>query len=200
MPEAGTKNIMKSAIHRFYGIRIQEVSMDKIGLTEKCIAEQTVYSGKFISVHQDTVELPNGKTSIREIVRHPGAVAIVPEHEGKILMVRQYRYALAKETLEIPAGKMDPGEDPETCALRELREETGYEGELNYLGSFYTSPGFTDEIIHIYRAQHLSWSPLDCDEDEFLNVVAVPREQALQMAGSSGFFDAKTAIGLLLAL
>ncbi|UWG99002.1 NUDIX hydrolase [Dehalobacter sp. DCM] len=167
-------------------------------LTEEQISQETIFEGKIIRVYKDSVRLPNGKSSVREIVRHPGAVAIVPQLDDKILMVKQYRYALAKETLEIPAGKIDPGETPETCALRELREETGYIGDITYIGGFHTSPGFTDEIIHIYQAVNLVWSPLEADEDEFLNVVPVLVQEAMDLVIHNGLHDAKTALGILL--
>lgn len=167
--------------------------------TEEQISQEEIFAGRIIQVYKDTVRLPDGKTATREIVRHPGAVAVVPLIEDKILMVSQYRYALAKETLEIPAGKIDPGENPETCALRELREETGYEGDITYLGGFHTSPGFTDEIIHLFLAVNLKWSPLESDEDEFLKVVPVPKREALDLVYSNNFHDAKTALGILLA-
>jgi len=113
-------------------------------------------------------------------------------------MVRQYRYALAKETLEIPAGKIDPGEDPCVCAVRELREETGYKGNMSLLGTFKTSPGFADEVIHIYLANDLSWSPLKPDEDEFLGITLVPWDQAVEMAFNGQIQDAKSALGILI--
>lgn len=166
---------------------------------EKCLAKETIFEGKVIRVYKDTVMLPDGKKTVREVVRHPGAVGIVALLEGEVLLVKQYRYALAKETLEIPAGKIDPGEDPETCAIRELREETGYQGKMSFLGVFHTSPGFADEIIYLYLATDLSWAPLKADEDEFLGVTKLPWEEARKLAGSGAMQDAKSALGILLA-
>lgn len=166
---------------------------------EKTISQETIFEGKIISVHKDTVLLPNGKTATREVVRHPGAVAIVAMLEGKILLVSQYRYVIGKETLEIPAGKIDSGEEPLVCAQRELREETGYKGELEYLGVFNTSPGFADEAIYLYFAKNLIWSPLDADEDEFLGVSEIPWNEAVDMVKNKQIQDAKTALGILLA-
>jgi len=165
---------------------------------EKCIQSELIYDGKIIKVQKDTVELPDGKTAQREVVRHPGAVGVVAVRDDKVLMVRQYRYALGKETLEIPAGKIDPGEEPQKCAARELREETGYDGDFSFLGVFHTSPGFADEIIYLYLANNLRWSPLEADEDEFLGVLSIPREEAIEMAYQGQIQDAKTLIGILL--
>ena len=167
-------------------------------LTEECITKEIIFEGKIISVRKDIVLLPDGKEGIREVVHHPGAVAVVAVKEGNLILVRQYRYALSKETIEIPAGKLDPGEEPQVCAIRELREETGYSGELEFLGSYNTSPGFADEIIYLYYATDLVWSPLKPDEDEFLGVVSVPWEDAVEMAYKGIFQDAKTALGILL--
>lgn len=166
---------------------------------EKCLSNETIYEGKVICVQKDTVLLPDGKTAIREVVRHPGAVGIVAFLDDKVLFVRQYRYPIAQETLEIPAGKIDPGEDPETCAVRELREETGYSGKISFLGVFHTSPGFADETIYLYQATDLFWSPLTADEDEFLGVTALPWEETVKLARNGQIQDAKTALGILLA-
>jgi len=173
--------------------------MPKNELEEKCLKQEIIYQGKIITVNKDTVLLPDGQTSFREIVHHPGAVAIVARRAGEILLVRQYRYALGEETLEIPAGKIDPGEDPESCARRELREETGYDGTLKCLGAFYSSPGFTDEIMFIYLAEDLIWAPLKSDDDEFLHVVSLPRQEALVLIAEGKMPDAKTVLGILLS-
>jgi ADP-ribose pyrophosphatase len=173
--------------------------MSENNFQEKRLASDLIFDGKIIKVLKDTVSLPNGKKTTREIVRHPGAVGIVALKEGKVLMVRQYRYALAEETLEIPAGKIDPGESPEVCAVRELREETGYAGQLSFLGVFNTSPGFADEVIYLYVAEDLKWSPLQADDDEFIGLTEVPWDDALTMAGAGQLKDAKTVLGILLA-
>lgn len=168
-------------------------------LDERCLQREVLFEGKVISVCKDTVILPNGKQATREVVHHPGAVAVVAVKDGEVIIIRQYRYALGKETLEIPAGKLDPGEKPESCAIRELREESGYQGTLRYLGSFNTSPGFADEVIHLYFADNLTWAPLKPDEDEFLGVKSIPWAEAVGMAYRGEFQDAKTTLGILLA-
>jgi ADP-ribose pyrophosphatase len=150
-------------------------------------------------VKEDQVELPDGKITTREIVNHPGAVGMIAIQDGQIFLVKQYRYALQRETLEIPAGKIDNNENPEDCAVRELREEIGYAGEMKYWGTFHTSPGFADEIIHLFEASELKWSPLSSDDDEFLGVIKIPLEQALQMVIKNEIKDAKTVIAILLA-
>lgn len=166
---------------------------------EDCLTSEMIFTGKIIEVRKDIVILPDGKTATREIVRHPGAVGIVAVQDENILLVRQYRYALGQETLEIPAGKLDPGEEPQTCAVRELREETGYEGQMSFLGAFHTSPGFADEIIHLFLARNLNWSPLRADEDEFIGLTVIPWQQAVEMAYQGKIRDAKTVMGILLA-
>ena len=126
-------------------------------LEEKTIRRRTIFDGKLIRVQLDEVELPDGRTSTREIVHHPGAVGVLAfTDEGKLVFVRQYRNPLGKTILEIPAGKLEPGEDPKACAFRELEEETGYRAEeMRPIVSLYTSPGFADEILHLYEARGL---------------------------------------------
>lgn len=167
-------------------------------LLENCLCQEQIFEGKIINVYRDTVALPNGEKAIREVVKHPGAVAVVAIKDEELLLVRQYRYPLKKDLLEIPAGKLDAGEAPEDCALRELREETGYRGDLTPLGIYNSSPGFSDEAIHLFWARNLVWDPLNLDEDEFLEVEVIPWKQALQMAEKGQFQDAKTALGILL--
>ncbi|MFA6808168.1 MAG: NUDIX hydrolase [Eubacteriales bacterium] len=172
--------------------------MNKNNFFEECLKKETIFEGRIIKVNRDTVKLPNGNVSTREVVHHPGAVGIVPFKENNILMVRQYRYALLKETLEIPAGKLDRGEEPEACALRELREETGYSGDMHYLGSFNTSVGFSDEIIHLYSANNLKWDPLEADDDEFLGLTEISDVKAYEMVERGEMRDAKSALGIML--
>lgn len=166
-------------------------------LREKLISKEVAFSGRLLRVDCDTVKLPNGEKSTREVVRHPGAVAILAFHEEELLLVKQYRYPLEKVTLEIPAGKLDPGEEPLNCAQRELREETGFGGRLEYLGEFYTTPGFTDEIIYLYKAVDLHWDPLKADDEEFLHVVRIPWVKAVEMVFKNEIKDAKTMLGIL---
>ncbi|HSU79181.1 MAG TPA: NUDIX hydrolase [Candidatus Angelobacter sp.] len=163
-------------------------------LTEKTIESRVLFEGRIIDVYLDTVELPNGKQSTREIVKHPGAVAIIPMTEnGELLLVRQFRKALEKEIYEIPAGKLEKGEDPKTCALRELEEETGYKTDsIEKVASFYTSPGFADELIHIYYTQSLKKGTEKLDEDEFLELVSVSLNEAKDMVTDGRIHDAKT--------
>ncbi len=169
---------------------------------EKTIQTKKIYDGKIINLRVDEVELPNGKTSMREIVEHPGAVAIVAiTLEKKVLFVKQFRKAIEEELLEIPAGKLDQGEDPYDAAIRELEEESGYRAEaLKKLGSIYTSPGFADEIIHIYLADRLIPTMQNPDEDEFLSVFQFTWEEIQQMIVTGEIKDAKTITGLLMVM
>jgi ADP-ribose pyrophosphatase len=168
-------------------------------LREVLIKQEVMFQGRMIRLDRDTVRLPNGAETTREVVRHPGAVAVVALKDDNILLVRQYRYPIDQITLEIPAGKLDKGETPLVCAERELREETGYSGKLTFVGKFYSTPGFSDEIMHLFVATELVWNPLTAAEDEFLSVVAIPRHEALTMAQRSEFIDAKTILGILMA-
>ncbi|MFD1395112.1 NUDIX domain-containing protein [Kroppenstedtia eburnea] len=167
-------------------------------LEEKTIHRRTIFEGRVIRVELDEVGLPNGKTSTRELVRHSGAVSVLAvTGEGKIVLVRQYRKPLEKEILELPAGKLEPGEDPADCALRELEEETGYRAaELTHLVSFYTSPGFADELLHLYEAQGVSEGTFRPDEDEFVERVELTLEEAFDRMKSGEICDAKTVTAL----
>jgi ADP-ribose pyrophosphatase len=169
-------------------------------LEEKTIKTQHIFTGKVISLQVDDVELPNGKTSKREIIKHPGAVAVVAvTDENKIVLVEQYRKALERNLVEIPAGKLEKGEEPAVCASRELEEETGYECEtIELLTSFYTSPGFADEIVHVYEARGLSKkeNAAGLDEDEFVNLLELTLEEALQYMSEHKIYDAKTVYAL----
>ncbi|HET7578429.1 MAG TPA: NUDIX hydrolase [Bacillales bacterium] len=162
--------------------------------TEKTISSETIYTGKIIDVKLDQVELPNGKTSGRELVYHPGAVAVIAlTEDGKIIMVRQFRKPLERSIVEIPAGKLEKGEDPEACAHRELEEETGYRGaDLEHVASFYTSPGFSDELIHLYFTDKLEKGQQQPDEDEFVELMEVTLEEALELVKNKQIYDAKT--------
>jgi ADP-ribose pyrophosphatase len=165
-------------------------------LEEKTIKSEEIFSGKIVSLHLQEVELPNGKTSKREIIKHPGAVAIIAvTNENKIIMVEQYRKALERTIVEIPAGKLEKGEEPASCARRELEEETGYECEsLELVTSFYTSPGFADEIVHVFLAKGLTVKENSAalDEDEFVNLEELTLEEALQYIKDQKIYDAKT--------
>jgi ADP-ribose pyrophosphatase len=167
--------------------------------SEKTISTNSIFEGKVISLQVDDVELPNGKMGQREIVKHPGAVAIIAfTAEGKLVLVRQFRKPLEKEIFEIPAGKLEKGEDPLQCAFRELEEETGYTSkQCELLVTFYTSPGFADELIYVYEAGELSLGEAHTDEDEFVEVVAVTLEEALEMVKKEQIHDAKTMYAIM---
>jgi ADP-ribose pyrophosphatase len=164
---------------------------------EKTLSSKKLFEGRVIDLVFEEVLLPNGKTSTREIIKHPGAVAVIPiTEDGRIIMVEQYRKALERTLVEIPAGKLEEGEEPEATARRELEEETGYGCEsLTHLISFYTSPGFADELVHLYVAEGLKKknNKLQLDEDEFVEVLSVSLEEATQLIQEQKIYDAKTA-------
>ncbi|MCR6545813.1 NUDIX hydrolase [Dehalobacterium formicoaceticum] len=169
--------------------------MDKY---EQTLESTYIYQGKILSLRKDQVQLPNGKTSVREIVEHAGAVSIVPvTEEGNIILVKQYRKPVEQETIEIPAGKLDQGERPEDCAQRELREEIGFSGDLDLKFSYYTTPGFSDELLYLYVARNLKHAPLACDDDELIEKLEVSLEEAMHMITQGEIVDAKTIIGIL---
>lgn len=162
-------------------------------LKETTVKTEPIFSGKLITLQVEHVQLPNGKLATREVVKHPGAVAVLALHEGKMLVVEQYRKAMDRLLVEIPAGKLDPGETPETAAIRELEEETGYTAQtLQHIASFYTSPGFADEIIHLYAADQLMQGEARLDEDEFLQCTSLTLDEAKAYIESGRIRDAKT--------
>lgn len=163
-------------------------------LEEETIGSKTIFQGKVVHLVVDDVRLPNGKTAKREIVKHPGAVAIIAVTENnKLLLVRQYRKPLDKVIFEIPAGKLEKDEDPDDCALRELEEETGYRSEkLEPIVTFYTSPGFSNELVHVYYTDTLIKGSQHLDPDEFLEVVEVGLDEALEMIHDRRIYDSKT--------
>ncbi|TQR21057.1 NUDIX domain-containing protein [Psychrobacillus vulpis] len=164
---------------------------------EKTIQSELKYKGRIITLLVDEVLLPNGKKGNREIIKHPGAVAVIAITEDrKIILVEQYRKALERSIVEIPAGKIEPNERPEITALRELEEETGYTTEtLQYIQSFATSPGFADEIIHLYLAENIVKleEKADLDEDEFVELMHVTLQEMDTMITNKEVYDAKTA-------
>lgn len=163
---------------------------------ETPISGRTVYNGLIVRVRMDTVALQNKKRVPREVVEHPGGVAIIPvDEDGGVTLVRQFRYPFMAECVEVPAGKLERGEEPAACAARELLEETGISaGQLIYLGCTYPSPGFCDEILHIYLARGLSQGIPNPDEDEFLNVEKLPLDDLIELIMKNEICDAKTII------
>ena len=163
-------------------------------LTERTIESKTMFQGRIITVLLDTAGLPDGGTAQREVVLHPGGVAILALDEAdNVALVRQYRYPLHGLLLELPAGKLDPGEDHRPAALRELSEETGLEArEFTYLGHILASPGFCDEALHMYLARGLSRCQQHPDEDEFLDVITMPFAQLVEQVMDGTITDAKT--------
>ena len=169
-------------------------------LREKRHESEKVFEGNLINVRLDTVILPNGEKARRETVEHPGAAAVVPvSKEGNIILVRQYRNPIDEIILEIPAGKLEPGEDPQDCAMRELQEETGYKSDsLKHLATFYTTPGFSNEILYLYAALDLKRASKNLDPEEFIEVVGLPLSELRDMVQRKEIVDAKTLIGIMM--
>lgn len=169
---------------------------------EKTITSEKKFEGRIFDVRVESVELPEGKTGYRELVDHPGGVGIVAlTKENKILMVRQYRKAIEKEILEIPAGKLEKNEDPLECGKRELEEETGYKAdELVSLGFLYPSPGFANEVTHLYLAWGLEKGEVNPDDDEYLDILEVSYEEIYSKIMNNEICDAKTVIGFFKAM
>lgn len=168
---------------------------------EKTIHTEKIYEGKVVKLQVDDVTLPNGKTSKRELIKHPGAVGIIPiKKDKKIVFVEQYRKPLEKSLVEIPAGKLEPGEKPEITAIRELEEETGYTTEsLQFVASFYTSPGFANELMHLYLTEDIV--PLENErageDDEFVELIELTLEEAKNYVNALRIHDAKTNYAIL---
>jgi ADP-ribose pyrophosphatase len=169
---------------------------------EKTLSSRLLHEGRSFSFKTDQVELPNGRTTTRDIVDHPGAVAIVPLlDDSKIVLIRQFRYAAGKELLEIPAGTLEKGEKPDDCAVRELKEETGYEANsMRRLLSCYMAPGYSNEVIHLYVATGLKKGEKETEEDEEIAVEAIGFDEALRMIEENNIEDAKTIVGVLSCL
>lgn len=170
-------------------------------LIEKRLSGETVYDGRIFKVERDSIELPGGKQSVREILRHNGGVCVAAiDQNGEIYFVRQYRYAFASALDELPAGKLEAGEQPDLAAARELREETGYTAKnLKRVAVSYPSPGYTDEKLYLYIATELSYVGQQLDEDEFLNVYKQPLKEAVARVLSGEIHDAKSQTLILLA-
>ena len=170
-------------------------------MTFETLKQETIYHGHAFNVRRDEVRLPNQRTTQLDIIEHVGAVTILPlDDEGRILFVRQYRHAAGRELLELPAGTLHAGEPAETCALREIREETGYAaGKMIKLGEFFLAPGYSTEYMVVFLATQLKHDPLPGDLDEFITVQPIAIEQAYSMALRGEVLDGKSLAGLLLA-
>ncbi len=171
-------------------------------LVEKMKKSELVYDGKVVHLYRDVVTLPDGGESVREYVRHVGAVCVIPiTDDGNVVLVRQFRYAVGQVLTEIPAGKLDsPDEDWREAALRELREETGaIPRELYDLGDYYGSPAIMGERIRVFLARGLSFTTQNLDEDEFLTVIQIPLPEAVSLVLSGQITDGKTQAGILRA-
>ena len=168
-------------------------------MIEKTISTKRIHEGSILNLRVDEVLLPNNKTSKREIIEHNGAVAMVAvNNENDIILVKQFRKAVEKVMIEIPAGKLELDEDPDQCAVRELIEETGYKpNKITRMFDLSTSPGFCTEVIHMYIAEDLEEAYLDCDEDEFIEVVKMNIDEAVNMISRGEITDSKTIAGLL---
>lgn len=179
---------------------VRKIRLNYGDLTEKRVSGEDIFSGHVINVKRDVVELPNGKTSYRELIRHKGAagVLVVDEREN-VYLCKQYRYPIGRATLEIPAGKRDSmTEEYEETALRELREELGViDAELSPLGKMLPAVGYSDEVIALFLAERPTFGQQDLDEDEFLNVVVLPFKDALKMCMDGTIEDSKTLVALL---
>lgn len=176
------------------------VQQDK-DLIEEAVSSEEIYKGKIVHLFCDTVRLPNGKEATREVIRHVGAAAVVPlTDEGNVILVRQYRYPFSQVMLEIPAGKLDIGEDPIDCAKRELIEETGYDAkEFVHLGAFYPSVAMLNEVIHLFLAKNMTLCETNLDEDEFLHVEQRPLGEVVEAVMRGEIPDGKTQTAILKA-
>ena len=166
---------------------------------EKTLSSQRIYDGRILSLRVDRVLLENGQETVREVIDHQGAAGVVAfDEEGKLLMVRQYRYPIGQEMLELPAGKIDPGETPLQCAARELQEETGYKAEtLTELGRVYPAAAYDVELVHLYYAQGLTPVQQNLDADEILSVERIDFDEVVRMVLNDEILDSKTQIGIL---
>ncbi len=169
--------------------------------TETRLSTETVFEGKIVTVRVDAVSLPNGVKVVREVVEHRPAVAIVPFDDNReVILVSQFRYPVGEQLLEVPAGIIEVSETPEQCADRELQEEIGYRArEMRSLGSFWTAPGFSDELMYAFIATGLEPSRLESDEDEDITVVRVPVSRIREMIEVGEIRDSKTIAALLMA-
>ena len=172
-----------------------------MGHFEKQVEKNIVYTGRIVTVRSDKAELENGNIALREVVEHSGGVGIVAiDAQGRVVLVRQFRYPMSEELLEIPAGKLERGEEPLACAARELSEETGLTAESFVdLGAVYPSPGYCQETLYVYLAVGVTEGKAHLDEDEFLSVERIPLDEFADMIMENRIRDAKTVIGILKA-
>ncbi len=170
-----------------------------LDLEEKKLGEEQIFHGYVVDLTVDTVSLPDGTTGKREVVHHNGGVTVLPiDEDGNIIMVRQWRHPIGKAILEIPAGKLEKGEDPYDAGLRELREETGYTcSEYRYLGMIYASPGYCTEKLYLYLARGLTPGDTDLDEGEFVHVEKIPFDTVVDMILRDELHDSKTIAAVL---
>ncbi|MDR1409814.1 MAG: NUDIX hydrolase [Oscillospiraceae bacterium] len=168
-------------------------------LFEKTLSRQDHFSGRVFDVHVDSILFPDGQTAQREVVEHSGGVLIAPlTDSGELIFVRQFRYPYGKVLLELPAGKLEPGEEPLRAGLRELHEETGATaGRTESLGLFYPTPGYCSEVIHMFAALNLTEGTPQPDEDEYLEIVHIPLKKAVQMVLANEIADGKTQAAIL---
>jgi len=165
------------------------------------IKSEVLMKGRAFAIRRDHLKTPDGRETKFDIIEHGGSVVIIPvDEKGNMLLVRQYRHATGGDLLELPAGTLDDNEDPEVCAAREIREETGMAaGKLTKLGEFYLVPGYSTEFMVVYLATGLSDNPLDADDDEFLSVESIPVAEAIKMAERGAIPDAKSLAALFMA-
>lgn len=174
---------------------------DNNHLYESTLGSELIYDGKILRLKRDTVSLENGETAYREYVEHSGGVCILPlTDEGEIIFVRQFRYPFGRVLLEIPAGKREKSEEPLRCGVRELKEEIGATAEkITYLGKLYPTVAYDTEIIYMYLATGLKFSEQSLDEDEFIDVVKIPFDKAVEMVMNDEIEDSKTQLAILKA-
>ncbi len=170
-------------------------------LFEEKVGSEQIYKGKILEVSRDTVTLENGETAYREVIHHSGGVTVLPlDENGDVLFVKQFRYPFNDVLLELPAGKREPGEDPMTCGLRELKEETGATAdEVIFLGRLYPTVAYNTEVIYMYMAKGLHFGETSPDADEFIDVVRIPFDEALEMVMRDEIPDSKTQLAILKA-
>lgn len=170
-------------------------------MKEQIIKQIPIYDGKIVKLNRNLVKLPNGKLAFREVVEHSQGVCIMPIVNNKIIFVKQFRAGTNQFSLELPAGMVDQAEETLAAAKRELAEETGYSStNITYLGGYYVSPGFTNELVHLYIAKNLFLDEKQCDEDEFIEIIKLPLNDVLQLIKDHQITDMKTVLLISLYL